>query len=74
MSPGVFRFAEPPLNADCSWNPVRNYSLEGDAGYRSVRPMSAELRIFLPGNEGWIFPGDDLPDPDQESPLLAPQG
>ena len=65
MSPssGTFRFAELLLNAGCSWNTVREYALEGDAGYRGVGPMSAELRIFLPGSGGWIFPEDDVPRP-----------
>ena len=58
--PGTFRLAELLLNAGCSWNAVREYSLEGDAGYRGVAPMSAELRIFLPGSDGWIHEGDDL--------------
>ena len=60
---GTFRFAELLLNAGCSWNTVREYALEGDAGFRGVGPMSAELRIFLPGSDGWIFPEDDVPIP-----------
>ena len=59
---GMFRLAELLLNAGCSWNKVREYALEGDAGFRSVGPMSTELRIFLPGSDGWIFPGEDVPD------------
>jgi hypothetical protein len=59
--PGTFRLAELLLNAGCSWNRVREYALEGDAGYRGVAPMSAELRIFLPGSDGWIFEGEDVP-------------
>jgi hypothetical protein len=57
---GTIRLAELLLNAGCSWNPVRDYALEGDAGYRGVAPMSAELRIFLPGSDGWIYQGDDI--------------
>jgi hypothetical protein len=34
-SSGMFRFAELLLNAGCSWNEVREYALEGDAGYRA---------------------------------------
>ena len=49
-----------------SWK-VREYALEGDAGFRSVGPMSAELRIFLPGSDGWVFPGEDIPDPNQST-------
>jgi hypothetical protein len=30
--PGTLRLAELLLNAGCSWNPVRDYALEGDAG------------------------------------------
>src|SRR5207248_6621048 len=59
-SPGILRFAELLLNAGCSWNPVRDYSLEGDAGYRGVAPMSAELRIFLPGSDGWGYLSEDV--------------
>lgn len=66
-STGMFRFAELLLNAGCSWNSVREYSLEGDAGYRGVGPMSAELRIFLPGSQGWIFPSEDVPNTNQPS-------
>jgi hypothetical protein len=59
MSSGMFRFAELLLNAGCSWNEVRDYALEGDAGYRCVGPMSTELMIFLPGSDGWPYPADD---------------
>jgi hypothetical protein len=58
---GTLRLAELLLNAGCSWNPVRDYALEGDAGYRGVAPMSAELRIFLPGSDGWISESEDVP-------------
>jgi hypothetical protein len=60
-SAGTLRLAELLLNAGCSWNPVRDYALDGDAGYRGVAPMSAELRIFLPGSDGWIYESDDVP-------------
>ena len=60
-APGTLRLAELLLNAGCSWNSVRDYALEGDAGYRSVAPMSAELRIFLPGSDGWAYEGEDVP-------------
>ena len=55
------RFAELLLNACCSWNEVREYALEGDAVTGVVGPMSAELRIFLPGSDGWILPHEDVP-------------
>lgn len=61
MGPGEFRFAELLLNAGCSWNPVREYELEGEAGFRGVAPMSAELRILLPGSDGWNYQGEDVP-------------
>jgi len=64
FSRGEFRFAELLLNAGCSWNTVREYSLEGDAGYRGVAPMSAEFRIFLPGSHAWGWDGDEIPVPD----------
>ena len=59
---GMFRLAELLLNAGCSWNTVLDYELEGDAGYRGVGPMSAELRILLPGSDGWAFHSEVLPD------------
>jgi hypothetical protein len=59
---GMFRLAELLLNAGCSWNSVRDYELEGDAGCRGVGRMSAELRILLPGSDGWIFHGEDVSD------------
>jgi len=64
FSRGEFRFAELLLNAGCSWNTVREYQLEGDAGFRGVAPMSAELRVFLPGSFGWVWDGDEIPMPD----------
>jgi hypothetical protein len=50
---GTVRFAELLLNAGCSWNVVREFELEGDAGFRGVAPLSAELRIALPGSPLW---------------------
>jgi len=50
---GTVRLAELLMNAGCSWNKVREYELEGDAGFRGVAPMSAELRILLPGSDHW---------------------
>jgi hypothetical protein len=67
FSRGGFRFAELLLNAGCSWNQVREYQLEGDAGFRGVAPMSAEVRIFLPGSLGWIWDGEDIPFPESGS-------
>jgi hypothetical protein len=67
FSRGEFRFAELLLNAGCSWNTVREYQLEGDAGFRGVAPMSAELRIFLPGSQAWVWGGGEIPMPDISS-------
>ncbi len=50
---GTVRLAELLLNAGCSWNDVLEYDLEGDAGFRGVARMSAELRIILPGSFSW---------------------
>jgi len=50
---GTVRLAELLLNAGCSWNKVREYDMEGDAGFRGVAPMSAELRLLLPGSDHW---------------------
>ena len=52
-SEGTVRLAELLLNAGCSWNRVREFELEGDAGFRGVAPLSAELRIALPGSLLW---------------------
>jgi hypothetical protein len=64
FSRGEFRFAELLLNAGCRWNTVREYQLEGEAGFRGVAPMSAELRILLPGSHAWGWEGDEIPMPD----------
>jgi hypothetical protein len=29
------------------------YELEGEAGFRGVAPLSAELKVWLPGSCGW---------------------
>ena len=50
---GTVRLAELLLNAGCRGNSVREYELEGEAGFLGVAPMSAELRIWLPGSFGW---------------------
>jgi hypothetical protein len=63
----MFRLADLLLNAGCSWNSVREYSLEGDAGCRGVGPMSAELWVFLPGSHGWFFSGEDVPNTNPSS-------
>jgi hypothetical protein len=50
-SAGTVRLAELLLNAGCSWNTVREFELEGEAGFRGVAALSAELRIALPGSD-----------------------
>ena len=50
---GFVHFAELCLNAGCPWNDVREFELEGEAGFRGVAPTSAELRIFLPESDHW---------------------
>jgi hypothetical protein len=57
---GIHRFAEFLLNAGNPENPISEYAFEGDAGHRNVAPMSAELRLFLPGSDGWIFAAESL--------------
>ncbi len=57
-SRGTFRFAELLLNAGSNDNENFEYSLEGEAGYRSLAPMSTELKIYLPGADFWIDPSD----------------
>lgn len=52
-SAGTVCLAELLLNAGCPWNKVREYELEGDAGFRGVAPMSAELHLLLPGSDHW---------------------
>jgi len=46
-------FAELLLNAGRPENPVTEYQLEGEGGFRGVGEHSAEMRIFLPGSLGW---------------------
>jgi hypothetical protein len=50
----TIRLAELLLNAGCSWNTVRAFDLEGEAGFSGVTSLSAELRIALPGSDLWI--------------------
>jgi hypothetical protein len=50
---GTVRLAELLLNAGCSWNRRSEYDLEGDAGFRGVAPLSAEVKLLLPGADGW---------------------
>lgn len=50
---GTARLAELLLNAGCTWNQTREYELEGEAGFRGVAPLSAEVQIFLPGSDYW---------------------
>lgn len=55
--PASVLFAELLLNAGRPDNPVVEYQLEGEGGFRSVGEHSAEMQLFLPGSLGW---GDEL--------------
>lgn len=48
---GQALFAELLLNAGQPENPVDEYELEGEGGFRGVGVWSAEVRLFLPGHE-----------------------
>jgi hypothetical protein len=54
---GSVRLAELLLNASQPDNPVDEYVLEGDGGFRGVGYFSAEATFWLPGSVAW--------DPDQ---------
>jgi len=54
---GSVRLAELLLNASQPDNPVDEYVLEGDGGFRGVGYFSAEATFWLPGSAAW--------DPDQ---------
>lgn len=47
------RLAQLCLNVGLPANPVTEYRLEGEGGYRGVGIHSAEVRLFLPGSAGW---------------------
>jgi hypothetical protein len=66
---GRVLLAELLLNAGCPENQVREFDLEGDAGVRGVAPMSAELKIVLPGSEVWEYEGEDIPIFAGENPM-----
>jgi len=57
---GNVRLAELLLNAGSRLNPEVEFELEGDAGFRGVAPMSAEVLLVLPGSIAWLH--DDLLD------------
>lgn len=48
---GSMLFAELLLNVGQAGNTVDEYELEGEAGFRGVGVCSAEVRLYLPGNE-----------------------
>jgi hypothetical protein len=50
---GSIRFAELLLNASDSQNRVDEYNLEGPWGIYGVGRYSAEVKLFLPGSQGW---------------------
>jgi hypothetical protein len=45
--------AELLLNASAPGDGVAEYALEGEAGFRGVGPLSAEVTIVLPGSLAW---------------------
>jgi len=47
------RFAELLLNASQPSSSVHEFALEGEAGFRGVAPLSAEVRLWLPGRLGF---------------------
>jgi hypothetical protein len=55
------RFAELLLNATRLDNPLVEYNLEGDGGWRGVGQLSAEVRLWFPGSDAW--------DPSQWPPI-----
>ncbi|MGA8117362.1 MAG: hypothetical protein WCA46_27315 [Actinocatenispora sp.] len=50
---GVGRFGQFLLDIGAPDATGDEYHLEGEAGYRGVAPMSAELNVWLPGSFGW---------------------
>jgi hypothetical protein len=48
------RFAALLLDLSRPDNATAEVALEGDAGFRGVARASAEIRLWLPGGEGWI--------------------
>jgi hypothetical protein len=59
---GSMLFAELLLNASQPDNPLNEYDLEGDGGYRGVGYLSTEVKLWLPGSPGWDptqWPGDE---------------
>lgn len=53
---GSVRLAELFLNLANVENETDEIELEGEAGFRGVGRLSAEVSIFLPGSLGWIAP------------------
>jgi hypothetical protein len=50
---GTVRFAELLLNISRDANDVTEFPLECEAGFRGVGPRSPEVRLWLPGGDGW---------------------
>jgi hypothetical protein len=50
---GIARFGQFLLDIGEPFHGGDEYHLEGEAGFRGVAPMSAELTIWLPGSIGW---------------------
>jgi hypothetical protein len=51
--PGIARFGQFLLDIGDPAGTGDEYHLEGEAGFRGVAPMSAELSVWLPGSIGW---------------------
>jgi hypothetical protein len=50
----ALRFAALLLDVSRPDNTTTEIALEGDAGFRGVARASAEVRLWLPGADGWI--------------------
>ena len=50
---GSVLFAELLLNASRPRNPLDEYALEGELGFRGVGPGSSEVHLWLPGSPAW---------------------
>lgn len=50
---GTARFGQFLLDIGNPTDAGQEYHLEGEAGFRSVAPLSTELAVWLPGSIGW---------------------
>jgi hypothetical protein len=56
---GTARFGQLLLDIGSPADTGDEYCLEGEAGFRGVAPLSAELTVWLPGSVAWN-PGHHL--------------